>query len=139
MSTVEIKGLRELLSALERYPDIVQRELEQSADAAMMSLLGDLASYPPAPAASKYTRSGQLGRLWTSATPEFSASSSGFEATLGNATPYGVWVQDPEDQAWMHAGRWKDLQAILTEHQAEIESYFEAALERVTRAIEDAT
>ncbi len=134
---VEIQGLAPLLQALEHYPDLVRPELEQASEAALLSLIPPLADYPAAPSSSTYRRSGTLGRTWTAARPEFAPLSSGFEASIGNATPYGPFVQGDE-QAEMHKGRWKTTKQIAEAHRGEIEQYFEKALQRVAQKLEGA-
>lgn len=138
-----IKGLPELIKALEQWPDIVRPILQETANTALLSLIPDLADYPPAPVQSHYRRTGTLGRLWTSAKPEFAPLSTGFEARIGNKTRYGLWVQGPKGQrpgqAKQHQGRWKTTEAIVKAHQAEIDAYFERAMERVIEAIDAAT
>lgn len=135
--SVEVKGLQPLLAALAHWPDIVQPILEETASAALLSLIPSLADYPSPPDGSTYTRTGDLGRLWTIARPEFAPASSGFEASLGNARPGGIFVQG-ELQAKVHQNRWSTVEQIVLAHQAEIEAYFERALERVVKAIEGA-
>src|SRR5262245_56539893 len=120
---VQIVGLAPLLEALNRFPEAVRPALQQAAEVALLSLIPDLADYPPPPAGSTYRRTGTLGRLWTAAQPEFAADASGFEASIGNATPYGDFVQG-EHQASMHRGRWKTVEDVVNSHQAEIEAYF---------------
>jgi len=132
---IDIKGLAPLLDALKQWPEITRPILEEAAEAALLSLIPDLASYPPAPAGSAYRRTGTLGRLWASARPEFAPLSSGFEARIGNKTPYGVFVQG-EWQAKQHQGTWPTTEEIVAAHQAELEAYFEAALERVVEQID---
>lgn len=135
---IDIKGLAPLLDALEQWPEITQPILEETAEAALLSLIPDLADYPPPPAASTYRRTGTLGRLWASARPEFAPLSSGFEARIGNKTPYGPFVQSSEFQAKQHQGTWKTDEDIVTAHQDELEAYFERALERVVEQIDGA-
>ena len=132
---VEIQGLAPLLQALDSYPDLVRPEMEQAAEAALLSLIPPLADYPSAPSGSTYRRSGTLGRTWTAARPEFASLQTGFEASIGNATPYGPYVQGDE-QAKVHAGRWKTAQQIAEARRGDIEQYFEKALQRVAQKLE---
>lgn len=132
---IEIQGLAPLLQALEHYPDLVRPEMEQAAEAALLSLIPPLADYPAAPSSSTYRRTGTLGRTWTTARPEFAPLETGFEASIGNATPYGPFVQGDE-QAKMHQGRWKTAQQIAEARRGEIEQYFEKALQRVAQKLE---
>jgi hypothetical protein len=135
---VAVQGLAPLLAALREYPEIARPELEQAASAALLSLIPSLADYPAAPGNSTYRRTGNLGRMWTAARPEFAPMQSGFEASIGNSASYGPFVQGDE-QAKMHQGRWKTAQAIAEAHQAEIERYFEGALDRVAQKLDNAT
>ena len=76
-------------------------------------LVDDVSTYPPAPSNSSYRRTGNLGRFWTSAQYEVSASTGGITGVIGNAVrdrrgrAYGPCVQDAEEQAYMHRGRWQ--------------------------------
>lgn len=143
MSTeVEIPALGALEQALDAFPSLVRPEMERAGDAALKSLIPDLADYPPAPASSSYRRTGTEGRLWTSAEPAFAAQSSGFEARLGNATPYGPLVQGSPDetphQTRRHAQTgWNRTDQVVEKHKAAINTYFDAALARVAQKIEE--
>ena len=132
---VEGQNLAPLLAALDAYPDIARPILEDASSAALLGLIPGLADYPPAPASSNYRRTGLLGRLWTSARPEFAPLSSGFEASIGTARPGGEFVQG-ELQAAVHQGRWPTVDEVIARRQADIEAYFEAALQRITEAID---
>ena len=133
---VEVQGLNPLLKALEHWPDIVQPILRDAASAALISLVPFLADYPAPPEHSTYERTGDLGRLWTIARPEFAPQSSGFEASIGNNRPGGEFVQG-ERQAKVHQGRWPTVEQVVTTHQAEIEAYFEHALQEIVAKINE--
>lgn len=132
--TVEIQGLQPLIDALEHWPEVVRPILEETASAALLSLIPDLADYPAPPAGSTYARTGDLGRMWTAARPEFAPEASGFEASIGNKRPGAQFVQG-ERQAKVHQGRWKTVEDVVRAHQAEIEAYFERALQRAADRI----
>lgn len=77
-------------------------------------LQDDIAEYPPKPAHSKYDRTLDLGRAWTSATYEIDTGSGGITGVIGNAVrsrrtgrAYGPYVQEEGTQASVHAGRWR--------------------------------
>jgi len=127
---VTIAGLSELLDALDKWPDIMRPILEETSEAALLSLIPDLANYPPPPPGSTYRRTGNLGRLWVAARPEFEGEASGFEARVGNARPGGEFVQG-EFQAEAHQGIWQTVEDIVSAHQLEIEAYYERALQKV--------
>lgn len=82
-------------------------------------LVDDIATYPPEPANSSYTRTLDLGRFWTSAQYEIGATTGGITGVIGNAVrsrktgrAYGPYVQDADEQAWMHRGRWRTDQDV---------------------------
>lgn len=76
-------------------------------------LVDDIATYPSPPAGSTYRRTGNLGRAWTSAQYEIHASTGGITGVIGNAVrdrrgrAYGPYVQDADEQAAQHRGRWQ--------------------------------
>lgn len=76
-------------------------------------LQDDIAEYPAPPPNSSYRRLGNLGRAWTSAQYEIHADTGGVTGVIGNAVrdrrgrAYGPYVQDEDDQAWMHQDRWR--------------------------------
>lgn len=133
---VQLDGYDALLKALDAYPDIARPIVARAAEAALLSLIPSLADYPSPPAASTYRRTGTLGRLWTAARPEFEPMQSGFEASIGNTTPYGPFVQSAERQAhWMR--HWTNTdQRVVEDHQAEIQQFFDQALQEVADAID---
>lgn len=132
--SIDIPGMPALLAALEAYPDIAAPILEETSSAALLSLIPDLASYPPQPAGTTYRRTGTLGRTWSAARPEFAPLSSGFEASIGNATPYAVYVQGE----WQSKGNahWSTADEVIEQHQAETEGYFDVALQRIAEAVD---
>jgi len=64
-----------------------------------------------------YRRTRTLGRKWTTKV-EF--ISGGVVGTIGNATPYGPYVQSRADQAQVHAGRWGTAEDALENLQDQI-------------------
>jgi hypothetical protein len=94
-----------------------------------------LATYPSPPPGSKYKRTGNLGRSWTSATARMTVSGGVLEGTIGNAArnprgrAYGPFVQGEKTQAAIHRGRWiTDEQALNLERPA-IERDFKDAID----------
>jgi hypothetical protein len=133
---IDIEGIQPLLKALAAYPDIAAPIVEQASDVALLSLIPGLANYPAPPTGSAYRRTGTLGRLWSAAQSEWQTIPSGFEASIGNATPYGEWVQGATTQAAIHAGRWSTDQQIVDDHALETEHIYEQALQQIADAID---
>jgi hypothetical protein len=138
---VTVDGLSELLEAFANFPTIAAGEISKAVEKALLLLQGAAADYPPKPPESTYRRTGTLGRLWTSAARVVEENVSGafVVGRVGNATPYGPYVQDPKEQAKVHRGRWKTTEQIVQEHRAEIDDILaEAGAQIVERIAEEA-
>lgn len=134
MPTVRIDGLDALLTLSASAPRVIRETLADASDEALLGMVADLASYPPTPPASRYRRSGTLGRLWTTAQPTWEARAAGFLGALANATPYGPYVQGEEQTAGN--AHWTTAADALTQHTPRIRDVFLAALIRALRLLE---
>lgn len=125
---IAFPNLNQLQAAIAALPRLLQQALADVGPRALLIVAADLADYPAAPAGSTYQRTGTLGRLWTGAQPVWSNTTGlGFTGTLANATPYGPYVQDAQQQApWMDY--WKTNQEALDAHLAEIAALLSDAL-----------
>lgn len=116
--------LDEFVAALEAFPEIAAGQIELAIEQTLMVLQGDAADYPAAPADSWYRRTGTLGRLWVSGQRVIEAapdSSAAFVVgRVGNATPYGPYVMDPEKQTPAHRGRWRTTMQVVADNQEAI-------------------
>jgi len=84
--------------------------------------------YPPAPAHSRYVRTGTLGRRWTT---KVDASSSGLVGRVGNNVSYGPWVQSSLFQTRAHAATgWHTDAGAVAANEAAIVADFAAAVDR---------
>ena len=117
-------------AALSQAPERISAALEPAVKRWMLAQVATLARYPSPPPGSRYRRTGTLGRTWTSATPQWQASSSGFSARLGNSTPYAPYVQG-ESQARVHVGRWGTVAEAEKEGLPALESEIRAALGQI--------
>lgn len=108
-------------------------------------LQNDMATYPPTRPGQRYIRgrgptnsrgqvtrmtSQNLGKRWTS---EIDETGSGINGRIGNNTSYGPYVQDEENQAWMHRGRWPTDEEVARQNESAIRADFEQAIEGITR------
>lgn len=133
---IEAPHLAALLASVEHYPEIAEPIMRDAAYAALLALIPDLAHYPHQSPHTDYRRTGTLGRLWTAAQPEFKTQGTGFEAKIGNNTPYGPFVQgapedDPHQTAALAALDWPNVADVLHAHQNDITAYLEAALNKI--------
>lgn len=135
--TIEIAGAEEVAAALEREPELARPALERATRLALLDFIDPLTDYPSPPSGSRYRRTGDLGRLWTTAPPQVSVMATGFEGALGNARPGAQYVQGDE-QAAVHAGRWQTVRQVAEANQALTQARYEAAAAEIARAIDGA-
>lgn len=133
---IEIRGLEAALEILKFQPELVEGELAAAAEASLLGLRGPATEYPPEPYGSDYVRTLTLGRTWAETLPDWKAERGNFEASLGNATPYGPYVMGEEEQAWMHVNRWRTVDELLEDAEPQIRANFAAALKRVADKLE---
>lgn len=119
---VVVEGLDELMQAFENFPAIAHGEVRAAMEKALMLLQAAAADYPQQRQGSTYRRTGTLGRLWTSATREITQGRHELEGRVGNATPYGPYVQDEDMQVTVHRGRWKTTKQIIAENEEAVDA-----------------
>jgi hypothetical protein len=136
---IVVIGIPEVAGALERYPAIAKPEFQQATDAALLGMVPELASYPPQKSWQHNRRTGNLGRMWTAARPEWQAMASGFEGTLGNATGYAEWVQGEKQTLAAEVIGWKPAEKLLQAAKGRIEALYQAAAKRIADAINKVT
>lgn len=135
------RDLDQLMEALASFPQVAAGETGLAIEQALMLLQGDAADYPPQPADSTYRRTGTLGRLWVGARRVVQTGGSGafVVGRVGNATPYGPYVQSPDEQAQVHQGVWRDTDQIVQDNEAGVAMILEQAggaiVEQVAGAI----
>lgn len=118
---ITIEGYDELMQAFVNFPEIAQGEIEKALEKSLLLLQGAIADYPVQAPDTDYRRTGTLGRLWTTATREvYEVGHHIWEGRMGNATPYGPLVQDPDRQAPWHAGRWKTTDDVIKDNEQAI-------------------
>lgn len=133
---LEVEGAKELIRLLKQFPDVVKKEIRGVMDKGLLLMQADAADYPPPPPGSTYRRTGTLGRLWTSAQHRFSVKGDVLEGRVGNATPYGPYVQSEARQAAVHQGRWKTVEQIMRDAEPEINELLDQAGRNLAREFE---
>lgn len=136
---VIVFNVPEVAGAIERLPEQLIPALRRVAERWQLRRQAHLARYPGAVPGSRYRRTGTLGRTWTSSRPTWSASRSGFESRMGNATPYGPFVQDQRRQAKVHRGRWGTVQEEEQSATPELVANLRAAMAEVEQQINGTT
>lgn len=137
LPTIQVRS-EMLLRALAEYPELARAEIESTTRRALLGLLDPLSDYPPAVPGSSYVRTGDLGRLWTTAQPHVTVLATGFEGVIGNARQGALFVQG-EEQATVHQGRWNTAQAVVDAARPQIEGQYRLVPARIGAAIKRRT
>lgn len=132
---ITVKNDAAVAQALRDFPEIAEPELRDASTATLLGFLPALQTYPPAPTGSRYRRTGTLGRLWAAQPPDFQALPSGWEASIGNATPYGRYVQGEQARS----KQWTTVRDVERRGQAQADAYYRAAVERIEARINQVT
>ena len=124
--SIEIRGIAELMAKLGAAEGV--NKLRDPMKRAVLRIQYVMQDYPRAPASSTYTRTGTLGRRWTTKIDE---SGNGLRGKVGNNTIYGPWVQSERFQTRQHrrTGWVTDLRAVR-ENEAAIVADFEREIQR---------
>ncbi len=112
-----------LRKSVGQFTQITRAELGPALRDALMFLAGKAAVYPAQSAGSTYRRTGLLGRLWTSSSPQVTMGGTTWEARMENAAPYGPKVMGAE-QVEVHRGRWKTVDQIVAEGEGTVMAQF---------------
>jgi len=129
----------DLTDTMEGIADDTDDELYHAMQTSLAWLHDAIATYPAAPAGSRYRRTGNLGRTWTS---HITRSAENITGELGNnakdrrGRSYGPYVQaDPSGprphQAWFHRGRWVTDQDVVDDNEVRIRALFAEHLDQL--------
>lgn len=126
MASVEIRGMAELRRKLEELDQAIEQMADPTSDA--LELLSKrMQFYPPPPPNSTYDRTGALRNSWQ----ENLIMSSTVLGIVYNNIDYGPYVQDAENQAGIHQGRWDTVQSVAEEEESNIVALYERHLEEL--------
>jgi len=137
-ASIKIEGVDKLVKKLGMAAAIstLRPPMEQS----VQLLERDMAFEPPPRRGSSYIRGyGYPGRPATSEhlsqswTTKVTPTPNGLEGKIGNPTSYGPWVQSQQFQAWMHKGRWRTDQQVMSKNRKQITELFRQAIDRALR------
>lgn len=145
-TTIEVRGLDEVMSRMEKYPDQLRQVQQVGVDATMLTLNESVPSYPPQPGSgSAYDRTGTLGRSLGSGEGggaagqadifEVHALGDGFEGRFGTALDYAPNVIGDEDQA-AHMGYWWQMKDVAERAAGKIERIWQDIGEKLAAFLE---
>ena len=123
---VVIEGIDEAVDALASLddPKIMRRAMNK----ALQHLQRRIAKYPARPTHSTYTRTGTLGRRWTS-----EVTRRGKHGELGNNTPYAIFVQGSRRRTFHEDAGWVSAQEVADEESGEVTDIFRDEYNRANR------
>jgi len=130
MTTVTIQiETRQVIGYLQSAPHRIDRAMRAAMEDSTVLLLREMRVYPPQRAGSTYKRTGNLRRSWLRRIVDENGSVTGEVVSSGNTAPYNRRVQDQEQQAAVHRGRWTNTaQEVQRRNQATIQRYFDRRL-----------
>lgn len=132
MIRLDVLNEQQIVNALNSFRPDLRPPMEAS-----LALLHDfMARYPAQPAGSRYRRTGDYGRKWSTHITESGAT---IEGELGNSVrsrrggrSYGPYVGSAQQQARWNR-HWQTDEDAIRENEAQIRGYFEAYLQDLTR------
>ncbi len=129
---VDVIGLDRTLKKLDWSKREVRRQMQAAMWKSVALVQRRAATYPPPPPASRYQRTGTLGRSITSRVQLMPRNVLGI---VGTRVYYATYVIGPR-QAWMHRGRWHTLRGIAKSSLEEILQFFKEAVEFIKRGFQ---
>lgn len=124
----------DLPQRMQRYPELLDAEMERTMKAALAHTQGSVPAYPPAPVGSSYVRTGTLGRSigLGGQADMYTVEKLGrsYVATLGTRLVYAPRViGEGQEPPW--SGYWWKLSIALKRAEPGIMRLFEAASRRL--------
>jgi hypothetical protein len=117
--------MRAALASIQR----IQSQLLSSAlTGAAQVVMQDAQQYPAPPAGSQYVRTYVLREGWQYSEPRVGPDT--VETDVYNDTPYAPYVVGDE-QAAVHAGRWRTVSQIAADNEDVVADMVEAAVDRI--------
>jgi hypothetical protein len=125
---------------MSRYPQQLDKGMEEATRASLLTLQESVPSYPGTPAGSTYRRTGTLGRTLGAGggSPDIFQTrklGSGFEGRFGSRLNYAPYVIGDGTQArWM--GHWWALSEVARRAKPKIERIWNMLAEAMKRFVE---
>lgn len=123
---IDIVGLAELRGLLDRLEDVVNR-MRTPTEESLNLLKQRMQAYPAPPAGSKYVRTNNLKNSWQENVIMDGRTFGRLESRIS----YGPYVQDADNQAGIHQGRWQTVQSVEEDERDNILGLYERELDRL--------
>lgn len=129
-ATIEIVGLKELIAKLGKLGDLLGELAEPTRE--LLELLKlRMQEYPPPPSGSKYVRTYNLKNSWQ----ENVILAGSVLGTVQSDIRYAPYVQDLDQQAAIHQGRWQTMQSVTRDTEDEAVEIYESYLKELIAAL----
>ena len=142
---IEVKGLKELIARMEKYPSEMKKAQQVTVDASLLVLWENVPSYPRISFDSTYERTGTLGKTLGSGSAggkagnpdilESKAIGSGWEGRFGTRLKYAPYVIGDTAQA-AHMGYWWQMKDIAEKSNEKIVRLFNIMADKLALFLE---
>ena len=143
----EIKGLKELLTSMRRYPVELAKSVAVNMAASLNVFWESMPAYPPEPPNSTYTRRGTLGKSFGSGMSGGAVGSpsiyrirqlgaGNFEGQFGSNLEYAPFVVGDTTQAQIHAGRWWQMKDVATMATEKVKRLWQSLADKLAAFLE---
>lgn len=144
---VEIKGLKELIDSMRRYPLELAKTTTVAMAASLNTLWENVPPYPRPPEGSKYRRTGTLGRTLgsgqaggTSGEPDIytvkQLGAGNVQGVFGTSLDYSSYVIGDTQQAAVHQGRWWTMKTIAEKSAEKINKIWQSVGDKLAAFLE---
>lgn len=121
---IEVEGNERIRQKMQEY--LSGLALRRGVARAGAFVLENMRRYPPAPAGSRYRRTGTLGRRWN-----VRYSKAGLRATVGNNTPYAPYVQGHRQTHFHRDTGWVSARDFAEGNADQIQSLMTGEIDRI--------
>ena len=129
---IKIEGLEELQGKLSKFTPEMHKAMNITMERSLVALQDAIPPYPPKPVTSKYRRTGTLGKsigrdgkAVGTGIYEITGAGGNIQGRFGTNLVYAKYVIDPEQQAYMHKGRWWTMAKLAKDARGEVIKVFE--------------
>jgi hypothetical protein len=115
---IDVVGLEKVVQKMAQFPAKLKIQMKRNMMASLDVLQENVPPYPQPPANSTYKRTGTLGKSIGGGTMKpaiYNVTGSGMDVVgkYGTKLSYAKYVIDPEQQAYMHRGRWWTTETMV--------------------------
>jgi hypothetical protein len=135
-TTIDIKGLKELIDRFEKMPKEVQQAMNKTMAESLRVLQEKTPGYPPKPSGSNYRRTGTLGKSlgMNGGKPtvySIKGTGANVEGRYGTDLSYAKYVIDEQRQAYMHKQWWWTLDFVARRAKDKVISLWNTTINKI--------